>query len=68
MTAPAGGPGQKVPAQVRAATGDQSAGTAGDAGPAAHADHGARRRRSINQVVNRFGVNQLCFSGLHHFF
>src|ERR1022692_116844 len=33
MTAMAGGPGQKVSAQVRAATGDQSAGTAGDSGP-----------------------------------
>jgi predicted PurR-regulated permease PerM len=33
MTAPAGGPGQKVPAQVRAAADGQSAGTAGHSGP-----------------------------------
>jgi predicted PurR-regulated permease PerM len=33
MTAPAGGPGQKVPVQVRAAAGGQPAGTAGYSGP-----------------------------------
>jgi predicted PurR-regulated permease PerM len=33
MMAPAGGPGQKVPAQVRAAAGDQSPHTAGDQSP-----------------------------------
>jgi predicted PurR-regulated permease PerM len=33
MMAPASGPGQKVPAQVRAAAGDQSPHTAGDPGP-----------------------------------
>jgi predicted PurR-regulated permease PerM len=33
MTAPAGGPGQNVPAQVRAAAGGQSPGAAGERGP-----------------------------------
>jgi predicted PurR-regulated permease PerM len=33
MTAPAGGPGQKVPVQVRAAAGGQPAGTVGYSGP-----------------------------------
>jgi predicted PurR-regulated permease PerM len=33
MTAPAGGPGQKVPVQVRAAAGGRPAGTAGYSGP-----------------------------------
>jgi predicted PurR-regulated permease PerM len=43
MMAPAGGPGQKVPAQVRAAAGDQSPHTAGDQSPHTAGDPGPGR-------------------------
>jgi hypothetical protein len=55
MTAPAGGPGQKVPAQVRAAAGDPGSGRSGDLIPGDSEDriHEATQDRSYQASEDR---------------